>query len=169
MTRVPQHYTTQQSRCSAPSSAIYILSLAVSFLFGVVTADCECGYSTSIDGASHVFTDLIETDFTKVQDIADDTDWRRQAFNVTSERARGQFGEMFNVDNVAPGGSSMDGLELTVTGTNVEGMVPVAEIDSDRADLLWGTFRASMKLTSTPGTCAAFFWVSDSVPGRPDG
>jgi hypothetical protein len=42
----------------------------------------------------------------------------------------------------------------------VDGMVPVAELDTRRLDLFYGTFRASMKVTSVPGTCAAFFWVS---------
>jgi hypothetical protein len=125
-------------------------------------ADCECGYSTPIDGAGHVFTDLLETNFRKVQDISEDTDWRRQEFNVTSELARGDFGEMFTVDNVVSNSIGEDGggLQLIVHSTSVENMVPVAEIDSSRTDLLWGTFRASLKLAAIPGTCAAFFWVS---------
>jgi hypothetical protein len=53
------------------------------------------------------------------------------------------------------------GLHLTVdAGVPKDGYVKVAEMDSTRTDLLWGTYRASMKLTLTPGTCAAFFWVS---------
>ena len=144
-----------------------------------VSADCECGYAASIDGAGHVFTDLIETDFTRIGDVSRDTDWVMQEFNLTAERARGGFGEMFaldditgaheatggGVDNEREGGGGEGhgggaGLRLTVRSRMVGGMVPGAEIDSGRTDLLWGTFRAGMKLTDVPGTCAAFFWVS---------
>lgn len=44
-------------------------------------------------------------------------------------------------------------------GIPANGYVPTSEMDSSREDLLYGTYRAAMKLTLTPGTCAAFFWV----------
>ncbi|KAM0126884.1 hypothetical protein ACHAPC_008437 [Botrytis cinerea] len=51
------------------------------------------------------------------------------------------------------------GVQLTVSGGDpANGFVQTAEMDSAREDLLWGTYRAAMKLTLTPGTCAAFFW-----------
>ncbi|KAL2164094.1 hypothetical protein VTH06DRAFT_3308 [Thermothelomyces fergusii] len=37
-------------------------------------------------------------------------------------------------------------------------MVPVAELDTRRLDMMWGTFRAMMKVSPVAGTCAAFFW-----------
>ncbi|KAH6850124.1 glycoside hydrolase family 16 protein [Chaetomium sp. MPI-CAGE-AT-0009] len=37
-------------------------------------------------------------------------------------------------------------------------MVSVAELDTERLDLWWGTFRAMMKVSRVGGTCAAFFW-----------
>jgi hypothetical protein len=52
------------------------------------------------------------------------------------------------------------GLQLVVGSSLVQDMVPVAEIDTQRLDFFYGTFRASMKVTDVPGTCAAFFWVS---------
>ncbi|KAK2072335.1 hypothetical protein P8C59_006694 [Phyllachora maydis] len=123
------------------------------------------------DSDRYVFTDLIEADFTKVVDISQDTDWERQAFNVTKDAARGEFGEMYDIDDVAtnPGaGGNINsrtgsngksaGLELTVPSQLVDGMVPATEMDTSRLDVWWGTFRASMKMTSVPGTCAAFFW-----------
>lgn len=142
-----------------------------------VKADCECGYSTSIGatGSSkqqYVFTDLIETNFFRLRDISLDTDWVRQEFNISKETARGDYGEMFLPDNVeaSPQGTGNtgntgakvaagQGLQLLVKSNVVDGMVPVAEIDTNRLDLAWGTFRASMKMTDVPGTCAAFFWV----------
>lgn len=57
------------------------------------------------------------------------------------------------------------GLQLTVDGgIPGDGYVKNAELDSSRTDLLWGSYRASMKLTLTPGTCAAFFWVRSPFP-----
>ena len=156
-----------RSRNSSVETALCLALLAGIFLFKVTMADCECGYSTSIEGAHHVFTDLIETDFSRVEDIKHNTDWSRQAFNMSSKRARGDFGEMFVIENVVS--EKEKGLQLVVQGQNVDDMVPVAELDSERVDVFYGTFRASMKLTSTPGTCAAFFWVSRPEPLRDEG
>ena len=93
----------------------------------------------------------------------------RQEFNLTAKRARGDFGEMFVVNNVYTDlGRDGDrnennegdaGLQLVVQTSPVDGMVPVAEIDSSRVDLRWGSFRAGIKVPDVPGTCAAFFWV----------
>lgn len=184
----------------------YILQLAQPAL-----ADCECGYllrlpsddpvsnarSVSSSSSSNdqtttlLFTDLIETDFSRLAAHSadtnnnnnnnnanyhsqerwwDNTDWIPQAFNLTRERARGEYGEMFAVENARlfsdaqhstgkQKGVTEEGLELVVRSDVVDGMVPVAELDTARLDLRWGTFRAGMKLSSVPGTCAAFFWV----------
>ncbi len=139
---------------------------------GLTAADCECGYSASIDGTPQVFTDLIETDFAHLSSISTNTDWIRQAFNITSDKARGSYGEMYAVENMrtatnanskSEDGNSKNGLpaglELTVKSSLINDMVPVAEIDSNRTDILYGTFRAGMKLTGVSGTCSAFFWV----------
>ncbi|KAJ4392419.1 hypothetical protein N0V85_007069 [Neurospora sp. IMI 360204] len=144
------------------SLCLLVIALAFS---GQVLADCECGYqSDNLDGVyQNVFTDLIETNFARMPDISTNTDWLRQEFNVTKAKARGEYGEMFYinddveyVDNI--GNRASDGVQLIVRQDLVDGMVPVAEIDTARLDLSYGTFRASMKLTATPGTCAAFFW-----------
>lgn len=136
-------------------------------------ADCECGYATVIDGDVQAFTDLIETDFAHLDNIATNTDWVRQAFNVTSEKDRGSYGEMYAVENMRtqpdPNSQVEDGqakngqpagLGLTVKSSLIGDMVPVSEIDSNRTDILYGSFRAGMKLTNVTGTCSAFFWVS---------
>lgn len=139
-----------------------------------VAADCECGYSTTAGNHEemHVFTDLIETNFQKLDNISKDTDWARQEFNLTAKSARGAFGEMFAVDNVHLVSSADDsrnanegdsGLHLTVQSSRVDDMVPVAEIDSSRLDLWWGSFRAGIKVPDVPGTCAAFFCVLCSL------
>ncbi|KAK3494479.1 concanavalin A-like lectin/glucanase domain-containing protein [Neurospora hispaniola] len=144
------------------SLCLLVIALALS---GQVLADCECGYqSDNLDSIyQNVFTDLIETNFARMPDISTNTDWLRQEFNVTKAKARGEYGEMFYikddveyVDNI--GNRASDGLQLIVRQDLIDGMVPVAEVDTARLDLSYGTFRASMKLTTIPGTCAAFFW-----------
>jgi hypothetical protein len=182
------------------TTTITALLLYLSYGPSPALADCECGYLATInppsnsnpttvdsDSDSHhteLFTDLLETDFTRLvengnnnnNDLAQNPDWAPQAFNLTRERARGEYGEMFAVENVRfvpgdgrAGGDQEDGgdeergdrgLELVVQSELVDGMVPVAELATRRLDLMWGTFRAGMKVSRVGGTCAAFFWVS---------
>lgn len=155
-------------RTSSLSRSLCLLVIALAFP-GQVLADCECGYqSDNLNGEyQNVFTDLIETNFARRPDISLNTDWQRQEFNVTKAKARGEYGQMFYVkDDVEyvdkNGNRASDGLQLIVRQDLVDGMVPTAEVDSARLDLSYGTFRASIKLTDIPGTCAAFFWVSIS-------
>ncbi|KAK4135441.1 glycoside hydrolase family 16 protein [Trichocladium antarcticum] len=145
--------------------------LAWPHLLAAALAACECGYVSSINGTADtaLFTDMLETDFTQNPPLGVHTDWAPQAFNLTRDRARGPYGELFAVANVGVSGGKggeeeeeeeEEGLELVVGGRGavVDGMVPVAEVDSTRLDVWWGTFRASMRMTRVPGTCAAFFW-----------
>lgn len=131
-------------------------------------AACACGYQVdSAEGDNWLFTEVIETDFTKLKSIAAAKDWQRQEFNVSAEAGRGKYSKYFTPNNVVVGpgvankGASgkQAGVELSVGATIVNDAVPVAEMDSARQDLLWGSFRAGMKLTPVKGTCAAFFWV----------
>jgi hypothetical protein len=152
----------------------FISFLGFLCFFDTVLADCECGYASTINSTSYVFTDILETDFIHLADIAKDTDWQRQVFNRTAEADRGPFGEaselaniisnpiLSNVSYSGPGQVGGDaGLQLFVRGGTPDGaLVPVAEVDSVRTDMLWGSYRASMKLTAVAGTCSAFFWVS---------
>lgn len=148
--------------------------LCLSLLLDGAAADCECGYSSTVSSATYHFTDLLESDFLHLANISKDTDWQRQVFNVSSAAARGDYGESAELRNIilnpllnntaytGPGVLDGDiGLQLLVRGgIPVDGMVSVAEIDSSRTDMFWGSYRASLKLTALPGTCAAFFWVS---------
>ena len=53
------------------------------------------------------------------------------------------------------------GVQLIVDGGNpTDGYIKSAQMNSVREDLLFGTYRALMKLPSVSGTCGAFFWVS---------
>lgn len=152
----------------ALSFPIVAVSAAFLLVGTRVRADCECGYTVG----SNLYTDLMETDFQRVKDIADNTDWAPQSYTVDAIAARGPFGKNTSTDNVVPnplkkkgqpesllGGDA--GLQLIVRGgVPASGLIPVAEMSSERTDLVYGSFRASIKLTGTSGTCGAFFWVS---------
>jgi hypothetical protein len=54
------------------------------------------------------------------------------------------------------------GLQLWVRAPpagETSGLVSTAEVDARRLDMFYGSYRASMKLSSVSGTCGAFFWV----------
>ncbi|KAK4155886.1 beta-glucanase [Chaetomidium leptoderma] len=193
--RLPRHGPTAP-RILAPLAFIITITIIISFAT-LAHADCECGYlstindttSTSTTSTSNnknqaLFTDLLETDFTRLpslslspqqqQEQEKQRDWAPQAFNLTRQRARGEYGEMFAVENInlvhkkKEGGEEekeRGGVELVVRGGGVvvDGMVPVAELDTERMDLFWGTFRAMMRVSGVRGTCAAFFWYFDDT------
>jgi hypothetical protein len=173
-------------RCRGPPPRLVsrLLLAATALLLSLINsveADCECGYATTIENDAYVFTDLIETDFTRLSDISTNTDWVRQEFNISNAKARGSFGEMFAVQNIfteaVSGQRSADsgagrasngqpaGLQLVVRESQVQEMVPVAEIDTARLDVVFGSYRAGLKLTDVSGTCSAFFWVSERCDG----
>lgn len=123
-------------------------------------ADCQCGYSAAVGNTSadaqqgqetFVFTDLIEAFFPNISDISRNTDWVRQEWNTSAAQARGTYGQMFAVDNVATQ-EGADGLQITVRSDVVEGMLSGGEIDSARLDVSYGSFRSSLRLTDVAGT-----------------
>jgi len=101
---------------------------------------------------------------------------------VTPEKGRGPFGMNYTIESVVSNpivnhsqwvGPGMDGpnagLQLMVdSGLPVSGYIKTAQMNSAREDLLWGTYRAGLKLTNIPGTCASFFWVSSHHPLPPN-
>lgn len=152
-----------------------MLICMIGFLVGLAQSDCQCGYQATADNSSlpNLFTDVLESDFLHLANISLDTDWKRQEFAVTAAAGRGPYGMNFTIQNVVsnpilnatnwigPGEFGGDpGLQFSVSGgIPANGYIQVAEIDSAREDMLWGTYRAAMKLTLVPGTCSAFFWV----------
>lgn len=69
-----------------------------------------------------------------------------------------------------PVSSGDPGVQLSVgAGVPQNGFVQVAQMNSVREDLLFGTYRALLKMASGPGTCTSFFWVSHPVPEFPSG
>ncbi|UKZ78116.1 hypothetical protein TrVFT333_005850 [Trichoderma virens FT-333] len=114
---------------------------------------------------------MMESKFFEMKDISRDGTWRRQQYNVSARAGRGEYGKAFAPDNVftiagdgdateSADSSSIggDGIGLVVGSTVMNEAIPVAELDSARNDMHYGSYRAGMKLTAVNGTCAAFFW-----------
>ncbi|KAL7626959.1 hypothetical protein AAE478_003734 [Parahypoxylon ruwenzoriense] len=162
---------------------VSLRSLApLSALFNFVLADCECGYSitTTSDNKQYIFTELFESDFIHL-DMADEIDdygkygWASQDYQMSSEAARGLYGESFTPQNVisniiadsqvfeGPGSKIGDtGLNLVVKSQIKDGMVASAEVQATNLQY-HGTFRAGIKITGVPGTCSAFFWYMNDT------
>lgn len=143
------------------------------YIYKVLATDCTCGFEVKRPngGDGWLFTEAIETDFTRLQSITSAKDWQRLEFNVSAETGRGRYSKIFAPNNIAVGPNLANkgaserhaGVELSVGATIANGGVPVAEMDTMRQDILWGSFRAGMKLTAVKGTCSAFFWVRNYV------
>jgi len=157
-----------------------MLSLQASALIGFISflglatnvlADCECGYSVNATNQPHaVFTELLESDFTMLENITLDTDWVPQEWKVDKAASHGPFGRSTELKNVvsnpAKNGSNSVGIDGGVPGLNLfvratpsdATFVSVSEVDTNRTDMLYGSFRAAMQTTQINGTVAAFFW-----------
>ncbi|KAF1815218.1 glycoside hydrolase family 16 protein [Eremomyces bilateralis CBS 781.70] len=147
----------------------------------LASAACECGYyynSTSTAGITsrQVWTDAFETDFLHAPKINGDMGWRPQVYTVPSEKARGTFGKDAALENVianplkdnktwtgegANGGDA--GAQLLVRSQLKGDAIPMAEIVGIRDDMLYGSFRVSMKINDIPGSCAAFFFYHNDT------
>ncbi|OAA44885.1 Concanavalin A-like lectin/glucanase [Metarhizium rileyi] len=130
-----------------------------------------CGHSIANrqhESGSLFFTDKLETEFTSLQNLSQASEWTRQQFNVSAQAGRGTYGKTFLPENVfllpasqtAPDelhGQRSLALRVgsQITPSNA---ISAAEVDTRRIDMLWGSYRATMKLSSVGGTCAAFFW-----------
>ncbi|KAL9630656.1 MAG: hypothetical protein Q9204_004604 [Flavoplaca sp. TL-2023a] len=149
---------------------ITLLSTAL-LLASLAWADCECGYT--VNGT--LYTDLLETDFLHTENI-NETGWMTQVYTVDSDIARGPFGKDAGLKQVVanPLESRYDwagdginggdaGLQVIVSNPGKGGMIPMGETATNRSDMLYGSFRAAIKLTGEKGTCGAFFWyLNDS-------
>jgi len=147
---------------------------------GTSTAtSCSCGYAINSPSSNTttVYTQLLETDFLHLYSTSKNPCWQPQTYNVTASDARGPQGKLATPKNIVPNPlSSWDvwegdgilggdpGLRVWVNATEVDGMVPLGEMVSLRDDMLYGSYRINMKVSGTPGTCGAFFWVCHSHP-----
>ena len=150
---------------------------AASLLLPTVWADCECGYTVN----NTLWTELWETDFLHLKNI-NESGWIPQEYTVDAADARGPYGKAAQIKNVVtnPLKSAYDwagdgingpdsGAQLIVQGGDPgKGKpLPMAEMTTNRTDMLYGSFRAGIRLTGVSGTCGAFFWVSPEHLARP--
>ena|ERR1700761_740481 len=135
---------------------LLLSSLLSSITVAAATDKCPCGYSS--DG--NVFTDLQETDFTTVKNLlGPSSGWQLQEYAIPAYPEKDQpFARETTRDNVI---LTKEGVQLVVRPAN-DRVVPGAELVTPRADMRYGSFRVGMKGSSVSGTCAAFFWVSNS-------
>ncbi|KAL8999358.1 MAG: hypothetical protein Q9169_001784 [Polycauliona sp. 2 TL-2023] len=148
-----------------------VLLSAVLLFASIAWADCECGYT--VNGT--LYTDLLETDFLHTKNI-NESGWISQVYSIDSDIARGPFGKDASAKQIVTNplksrydwaGNGIEGgdagLQVVVGNPGKGGMVPMGEAATNRSDMLYGSFRAAIKLTGQKGTCGAFFWyLNDS-------
>ena len=73
--------------------------ISLSFLRVLAAAAnlCNCGFTTTIDGKSVLFTDAFGTDFRHVTDLKP-SKWRPQTYNNTPKASHGQWDVIENVE-----------------------------------------------------------------------
>ncbi|KAL8692234.1 MAG: hypothetical protein Q9224_004002, partial [Gallowayella concinna] len=143
-----------------------VLLLSAILFSSTAWANCECGYT--VNGT--LYTDLTETDFLHIKNI-NESGWLPQSYIVNRETARGPYGKDASPKQVTtnPLKSRYDwagngihggdaGLQITVSNPGKGGVIPMGEMGTNRTDMLFGSFRAAIKLTGQKGTCGAFFW-----------
>ncbi|KAL8859970.1 MAG: hypothetical protein Q9178_003519 [Gyalolechia marmorata] len=148
--------------------SISLLSTAILFAT-LAWADCECGYT--VNGT--LYTDLTETDFLHTKSL-NESGWITQVYAIERETSRGPFGKDASAkqivtnplksrfDWVGEGVNGGDaGLQIITSNPGKSELVPMGEIGTNRTDMLYGSFRAAIKLTGQEGTCGAFFWYLD--------
>ncbi|PSK43160.1 Beta-glucanase [Elsinoe australis] len=111
--------------------------------------------------------------------------WQAQAYNVSPADARGPYGKAAQVENVLVnplrdewdwGGEGINGgdpgLQLWVRNqanllqlqdNDDELAIKTGEMAMLRDDMVYGSFRVGMKMSSIRGTCAAFFWYRNDT------
>lgn len=137
----------------------FVLLLYALYIPTLVLSDtCPCGYSTG----QAVFTDVLETDFTTIKEMAEVKDiWQVQDWSSPrNETAARYYTRDTTYGNVISG--NPDGLQFMVRKP-VGVSVGTSEIRSSRNDMKFGTFRMTMKTPKQSGTCAAFFWVCNTA------
>ncbi|KAF4553856.1 putative glycosyl hydrolases family 16 protein 6 [Elsinoe fawcettii] len=160
--------------------------------YSVSTTQASTSNNVSANLSTQVFTEVIETDFLHVYALPNystsNTErieafgWQAQAFNVSAQDARGPYGKSAEGENVLVNpirneydwaGNGINGGDpglqlwvrnkdnLLLTGDDVS--VRTSELAVLRDDMLYGSFRVGMKMSSIPGTCAAFFWYRNDT------
>jgi hypothetical protein len=137
-------------------------SLVIAALFvhmSSVSAYCECGYRVSSSSnkiASLLFTEAVQTDFRKLSSLNNSKDWEIKQLMLDAVPDMERLGRIVEDKNII---LNATGLQLIVRSTLVEGdLVSTGQIQSNREDIRFGSFRAYMQTSPINGTCAASFW-----------
>ena len=164
-----------------------LLTMTLFFFPEPTTASCECGYlinttksnSTSTTNAI-IFNNVLESDFLHLSSLTDNQDWIPQKYIVSPALARGPYGKNASLSNIVanPLQSAYDwagtgtnnsdaaGLQLYVRAGSTApagSLIGMSELVTNRSDVLYGSFRVGMKVTSINGTCSAFFFYRNDT------
>ncbi|WPH01929.1 glycoside hydrolase family 16 protein [Acrodontium crateriforme] len=161
---------------------LWLLTATSSFVH--VIAHCPCGFTVNSTSSTDfaLFTESVETNFLQGWPSITWTNqpvsqWVAQEYNVSTAASRGPYGKAAQVGNVVAdtqptiqgkkdGVPGEPGLQLWVRqqliGDAPNQLIPMAELSSARSDMLYGSFRASMKTSAVNGTCAGFFFYRNN-------
>lgn len=158
------------------STAIAAALLAV-VPSALAVGKCLCGYTVNQTDTEHfgLFTDMMETDFLHAPNVTEDdvgsSDWHPRVSNITAGAGVEEYGQTNQLGNLianplpdeewgGPAATPGDaGLQLWVRSEKVDGVVPVAQVEGPRNDMIYGSFRAAIKFTGLNGTAGRFFWA----------
>jgi hypothetical protein len=146
---------------------------------------CECGYRVHYGGDAAqyprtiLYTEALHVNFRALHDFADSKDWKIKYVRFNYDPSSGRYGKRVAAENIVPNpvanpnsgwespsmqGAGVDsGLQLIVRSQITNGLVSVAQIQSKRDDVQFGSFRTFMKTTSISGTCASHFWYNSDA------
>ncbi|KAH8555900.1 concanavalin A-like lectin/glucanase domain-containing protein [Umbelopsis sp. PMI_123] len=110
---------------------------------------CDCGFT---DENNNNWSNVWHADFSTYKDsIHVDNNYRVSSYTIPAKHVN-TYDRVFSQGNT----DILDGnLQLSVTNNN--GDIKCGSISTSREDFLYGSFRANMKITSVPGTVAAFY------------
>ncbi|OZJ06327.1 hypothetical protein BZG36_00704 [Bifiguratus adelaidae] len=143
--------------------------LTVGLVFCLVTltqawpqkAVCDCGFIQQDTGK--VWQQVIYEDWsTYNQTIQSNPDFRVNTYTIGA--SPGTFPRVFSTGNVYLQNNSQGQQELAFAVFPNNGRATSAGMGTKRTDILYGTFRSSMRLTGTPGTVQAiYYYQSDNA------
>ncbi|KAJ3301286.1 hypothetical protein HDV03_001060 [Kappamyces sp. JEL0829] len=122
----------------------------------VSSITCPCGYVDSATGDHYNF--MAEVDFASLASLGSQVLFT--PLNKVSPSPTGQYAKAFNASQVS---LSADGLVMTVQHTGTSANIMSAQMESTIQNILFGSFRVTMKLPTNRGTCSAMFYFLDDV------
>ena len=119
-------------------------------------SSCECGYWDRTN--RHLWTQSESVQFKNLSSLNNQSVFRISNRFASVGRG-GTFNRWFQREQVS---ISSQGLEIRVSPVNASA-IACGQLESRRADHLYGTFRARMLAPTIPGTCSAFYYYKDDI------